>query len=173
MMRLIPWILCLAVMPACGRSHQASPDSTTASAPAGFDGAPAGAAGIAQLMQARHVEDLPAKKTLDRHAEPVASLAWLVQHADTAVVKVRAVRALGEHYPGQEGALISGLAADAPLPLRAAALRALGDWPVASRVAHAGVIAAAVGHEDPRVAKAASVASQGLPSRASGGGTPE
>ena len=132
--------------------------------PAPAADAPDSVPAIAELLGARHAADLPTRQTLDAHPVPDEALAWLALNADQAAVKVRATRLLGLYSERDHGPLLGRLAGvDAPHPtIRAAALDALGAYPVARRRAHADTIRVALDDGDPRVAAAAGRAAEGL-----------
>ena len=57
MIRMLPVLFALTLAPACNRGGSQPPDAPASEVPAGFEGAPEGAAGIAALLGARHTED--------------------------------------------------------------------------------------------------------------------
>lgn len=125
---------------------------------------PPASASIAELLRARHAEDLPDAETLNAHGDAPEALVWLSLHGDSAMVRVRATRALGQ-YPDAARAdhLASLFLADDTHPaLRAAALDALSAYDAPTRQRFAGILKPLADHADPRVARAAAKAGEGL-----------
>lgn len=87
---------------------------------------PDSAESIRSLLQARHVQDLPTRATLDQHADAEGALRWLAVNDDQAIVRSRALGRLG-FYPDSELFLIEQLANPTqPESVRAGAIVGLG-----------------------------------------------
>lgn len=135
---------------------------TTVSAPT--EGAPAGTDGIRAILLAHHTEDLPDKGALEKHPDPVASLAWLARFDDTLVIRERALLALGQ-WSGDAtaaSACAEVLGSTAPAGARAAAASCLGNQALSTDEALRAAVLTALRDPDPRVGSAAALALAGV-----------
>lgn len=112
---------------------------------------------IRALLRARHPSDLPDRAVLERHPKADESLRWLATHDETRIIRIRAL-ALLRHYPDEETrALLLEVAGQAPLPsaIRAAALRGMQGFDLASQAELREELALHLGAADRMLATAA------------------
>ena len=132
----------------------------------GPDGSPASAPAVQALLGARHRDDLPDRKTLDKHDDAHAALLWIAEHGHRAILKNRATELLGLYpdYVDAHAATLDRYAGeDAPHAfIRTAALKAWAKHPAEVRQARVATFEAAIRSDDPRVKQAGHAALRGL-----------
>ena len=117
--------------------------------------APADVDALRQILGARHVADLPGAEDLAAYAEGEASLQWIALHADSMVLRVRALSLL-QHFPTSlsRDFALGQLDGDVP-QMQSAALTALGGQDLAEAPELVDAIAASLRIDDARVGLAA------------------
>lgn len=159
MNRCLLWMCC--ALAACQASHEEPPQAPTdASQVETTDDAapsPAEVAAMSARLKARHVADLPTAEQLAATPRAEASLRELALHADTMLVRTRALALLRHFHGDATGALLAGIAADAAAPtaLRAAAITGLAGQPLDRQPDRLALVAAALTDPDPRLGVAA------------------
>lgn len=123
-------------------------------------------AGVRKLLLARHVEDLPSKATLDKHAAAPSALRALAQDDAQMMVRARATQLLGNYPEPANEALVVQIIDNEELhsSLRAAGVLALGGWDLEARVDLRERVVAGLDGPNPGIAVAAAKALQGVPS---------
>lgn len=115
--------------------------------------APTGTEALAARLRARHRRDLPAAEEL-ADATNGARLRWLAEHHSLALVRSRALLLLAVHQDAATRALVLRvLDSDAPVIVRAAALRATDGWRMDDGLARR--MRRLAQHADPRLAQPA------------------
>ncbi len=92
-------------------------------------------AALRSLYSARHIEDLPSRKTIEAHPGGEDAVRWLAQHDDAAVVRARALASL-EMFPNEasEAVVRDALSSsDTSATIKSAAVRALQGWDLSQR----------------------------------------
>jgi len=135
-----------------------TPTWVSAQAPAegastALQGAPEGTDALATRLRARHARDLPRPETL-RDPADLARLRWLAEHHRWLVVRTRALLLLA-HDPSADTRtlVLRVLDSDAPVIVRAAALRATESWPLDATLRTR--LERAAREDDPRLAEPA------------------
>ena len=129
---------------------------THSDAPDRYAGAPESTRSIAQLLMARHKQDLPGKETLARYDDAEASLAWLAENGGRMVLRVRALGSL-RFYTGDttRQVLLRVLTStDAHPALRAAAITGSGGFDLDRDTELRAAVEQSARHDDPRIARA-------------------
>ena len=130
-------------------------DSTLGEPDPRYASAPTDTESVARLLRARHREDLPDRDVLLAHAEPEASLRWLVENGDPLLVRVRAASTLRFFDGAETLALLRAVFLDEALPgnLRSAAIEGTVRFPLDETLR--AELEALVGADDPRIVHAA------------------
>lgn len=135
-----------AVLQAPAASAQVADDHALTNAPDGTEA-------LAGRLRARHRRDLPAAEEL-ADATNGARLRWLAEHHPLAMVRARALLLLAVHQDTATRALVLRvLDSDAPVIVRAAALRATDGWRMDEGLARR--MRRLAQHADPRLAQPA------------------
>ena len=127
--------------------------SAQAAADHALTDAPAGTEALAARLRARHRRDLPAPEELADATNGVR-LRWLAEHHPLAMVRARALLLLAVHPDTATRAVVLRvLDSDAPVIVRAAALRATDGWLMDDGLARR--MRRLAQHADPRLAQPA------------------
>lgn len=163
LLRALPALICVGLI---GVGPTACKKDPTPVAQPGPDGAPASAMAIQALLGARHRDDLPDRKTLDKHDDAHAALLWIAESGHRAILKNRATELLGlypDYVDVHADTLDRYAGEDAPHAfIRTAALKAWAKHPPEVRQARVTTFEAAIRSEDPRVKQAGHAALRGL-----------
>ncbi|HZO13824.1 MAG TPA: hypothetical protein VFB62_11220 [Polyangiaceae bacterium] len=138
------------------QSEPTTANETKESSSDRYAGAPKSARSIAQLLMARHKQDLPGKETLAHYDDAEASLAWLADHGGRMVLRVRALASL-RFYTGDttRQVLLHVLTSpDSHAALRAAAITGSGGLDLDRDAELRAAVEQAARQDDPRIARA-------------------
>lgn len=132
-------------------------------AAASTEPAPDFVAPVAALLQARHVDDLPTRETLDAHPQAQDALIWIAGNATEMVQRERALMLLGL-YPDAASAtvLLDTLSGDAHPKLKAAAIRGAAAQDLGANADLLNAIVGALSSDDVRMGVAAAEALAGV-----------
>jgi hypothetical protein len=127
------------------------------------EAAPDYVAAVSALLQARHVDDLPTRETLDANPQAHDALIWIAGNAGEMVQRERALMLLGL-YPDDASAtvLLDVLSGDAHPKLKAAAIQGASAQDLAANTALFDAIVGALSADDVRMGVAAAEALAGV-----------
>jgi len=116
--------------------------------------APASAASIRPLLQARHAADLPGRAALEQHPDPEAALRWLADHDELMLVRARSLDLLGLWDTDENAAFLLAVATDTErhVKLRTAAILGLKRTELSTRNEVVEALFAIAADTEPRAA---------------------